>query len=183
MLLSKLWTGFVALSFCLSIASAESFLQQNGLELSVTQKSLVNNSHNTYYGETVGDKTATLELKIRNSSFKDLSAATIEYSIIREQKYHYSASNLTVLSGKEQLEPLRASQEATVGLGLIKILSRRDIGAVYSDTKIYYKIVIKQDGKVLAQLLSTPKFDVMAATAQKAGKFSEELKSRNPSAK
>ena len=177
---------------CSQVAYSDSFVQQGGLEIRAAQKTLQNISAGASSGPIQSSsKLATVAVKIKNIGLKDSRVAQIDYSILLDKKDQSMTGTTTntfkVLSGTEELPPMKPAQDAAFEFGLANISTAKSASKTLTETKLHYKIIVAQDGKTVAQITSNPKFDLLASTGRDVSKGKDlELKfneqaSRKPS--
>jgi len=143
----------VALSLllaCSRLSAVEGSATANGVTVQGKEKTISN---------TGSDKTITVNVTVKNGSFKELPEGEMEYSLIIDRS-DYSPRRL-LLTGTGKIPPLKVAQVFQVQAGVATYMQG------WGTVKFYFKIVVKHNGKETVVAMSNPSFNSLAATSAK----------------
>jgi len=149
------------LALCLTVRAEE----KNGLLLNVSKTTLdrADQRPNNYLYSTKIDRTEALKVVIKNTSFKPMPEGEVHWEILVRKSL---SSTIESTSGKEKLQALKPSEEATITLGGAQVEGWRDSGGQTKD-KIEWQVSVVVDSKELIKSNSTQSFDTLAKRATK----------------
>ena len=144
---------------------------QNGLQIAVAPKTISRNDtrYAYYFTSRSNNRMMALQIVTKNVSIKPMPEGTLEWQILVLRTgygYSYSSGSSEHYAGTEKLPALKAAASNEVLVGSAQIGGWND-GSTQRKDKMEYKITVKHDGKVTAEVTSTPAFDSIAAHAHK----------------
>jgi hypothetical protein len=150
------------LALCLTVQADE----KNGVSLNVTKTTLdrADQRPNNYLYSTKIDRTEALKATIKNTSFKPMPEGEVQWEILVRKSL---SSVIESTSGKEKLQALKPSEEATITIGGAEVEGWRDSAGQTKD-KIEWQVIVMVDGKEVNRMSSTQAFATLAKRATKS---------------
>ena len=149
------------LALCLTVRAEE----KNGVSLNVSKTTLdrADQRPNNILYSTKIDRTEALKVTIKNTSFKPMPEGEVQWEILVRKSL---SNSIESTSGKEKLQALKPSEEATITIGGAQVEGWRDSSGQTKD-KIEWQVKVVVDGKELIKSESAQAFDSLAKRARK----------------
>jgi len=147
----------VALSLllaCSPLFAVEGTATANGVTVEGKEKTISNAG---------SEKTITVNVTVKNGSFKELPEGDMEYSLIIERSNH--TPRRLILNGSGKVPALKVAQVFQVQTGVVTYSHS------YGSVKFYFKITVKHNGKETVVAVSNPSFNSLSATAARAEEY------------
>ncbi len=148
-------------TLCLTVRAEE----KNGVSLNVSKTTLdrADQRPGAFGYSTRIDRTEALKVAIKNTSFKPMPEGEVQWEILVRK---YLSNFIESTSGKEKLQALKPSEEASITIGGAQVEGWRDAGGQSKD-KIEWQVTVVVDGKEVIKSSSTQAFDALAKRATK----------------